>query len=80
MKTISLRQLLRDPLKVKHWTCAGHTVHVTDNGRPLWLIQAAVATQDDEKRQREIDVLLDEVLCEPRSRFSAARLLLESRR
>ena len=35
MKTISLRTLVREPLKVKRMTRAGQSVQVTDNGEPL---------------------------------------------
>jgi len=56
MKTITLRTLVREPLKVKRMTRAGRTVQVTDNGQPLWILQAAGATEADEaKRRREID-------------------------
>jgi len=80
MKTIPLRRLLREPLKVKRWTRAGQTVQVTDNGEPLWTIQAVLAAGNEARRRQDIDELLDEVLQEPRSRTSAARLLEESRR
>jgi antitoxin (DNA-binding transcriptional repressor) of toxin-antitoxin stability system len=38
MKTISLRTLVREPLKVKRMTRAGQAVQVTDNGEPLWIL------------------------------------------
>ncbi len=38
MKTISLRTLVREPLKVKRMTRTGKPVQVTDNGKPLWMI------------------------------------------
>lgn len=80
MKTIPLRQLLRQPIKVKRWTRAGQTVQVTDNGAPLWLIQPAVTQEDEERRGREIDEVLDEVLRGPRSKISLSKIVLESRR
>jgi len=80
MKTIPLRRLVREPLQVKRWTRAGQTVQVTDNGEPLWIIQAVLAAGDEARRRQDIDELLDAVLQEPRSRTSAARLLEESRR
>ena len=81
MKTISLRTLVREPLKVKQMTRTGKPVHVTDNGRPLWILQPANGTGSDEaERRRAIDEILDEVLREKPSRFSAAKLLEESRR
>jgi hypothetical protein len=83
MKTVSLRTLVREPLKVKRWTRAGRSVQVTDNGKPLWLIQAAVSAQNkesEERRRREIDEVLDEVLRGPRSKISLSQIILESRR
>ena len=80
MKTISLRTLVREPLKVKRWTRAGGSVQVTDNGKPLWVIQAAVTVEDEERRRREIDEVLDEVLRGPRSKISLSKIVLESRR
>lgn len=80
MKTITLRTLVREPLKVKRMTRAGSSVQVTDHGKPLWLIQPAVTDQDEEQRQREIDELLDEVLRSPRSKISLSKIVLESRR
>ena len=81
MKTISLRTLVREPLKVKRLTRTGQTVQVTDQGRPLWILHPADGTREDEaERRRGIDELLDEVLCEKPSKISAAKLLEESRR
>ena len=39
MKTITLRTLVREPLKAKLLTRAGNSITVTDNGDPLWIIQ-----------------------------------------
>ena len=80
MKTISLRTLVREPLKVKRWTRAGGSVQVTDNGKPLWVIQPAVTVENEERRRREIDEVLDEVLRGPRSKISLSQIVLESRR
>ena len=80
MKTISLRTLVREPLKVKRMTRAGKPVQVTDNGEPLWILQPANGTADEEERLRVTDEILDEVLRERPSRISAVRLLEESRR
>ena len=80
MKTIPLRSLLREPVKVKRLTRSGQSVQVTDNGKPLWVIQPAPEEADDQKRARAIDELLDEALQSPRSPVSAAALLEESRR
>jgi hypothetical protein len=80
MKTISLRTLVREPLKVKRITRTGKSVQVTDNGEPLWILQPANGSADEEDRLRATDVILDEVLRERPSKISAARLLEESRR
>ena len=81
MKTISLRTLVREPLKVKRITRAGNSVQVTDNGQPLWIIQPANGTNaDEEKRRREIDEVLDEVLRQKPSKISLSKIVLESRR
>jgi antitoxin (DNA-binding transcriptional repressor) of toxin-antitoxin stability system len=80
MKTIPLRSLLREPVKVKRLTRSGQSVQVTDNGKPLWVIQPAAQEANDEERARAIDELLEEALRAPRSAVSAAKLLEESRR
>ncbi len=81
MKTISLRRLLREPLKVKRMTRAGKSVQVTDNGHPLWILQPAEGTRAEEvERRRAIDEVLEEVLRERPSKISAAKLLEDSRR
>ena len=81
MKRISLRTLLREPLKVKRITRTGKFVQVTDNGQPLWILQPANGTDTDEaERRRAIDEILDEVLREKPSKISLSRILDESRR
>jgi hypothetical protein len=80
MKSIPLRSLLREPAKVKRLTRSGQSVQVTDNGKPLWVIQPAAPEEEDPERARAIDELLDEALRTPRSPVSAAALLEESRR
>ena len=81
MKTISLRTLVREPLKVKRMTRAGKSVQVTDNGQPLWVIQPANGTDTDEaERRRAIDEALDEVLRGKPSKISLSKIVLESRR
>ena len=81
MKTITLRTLVREPLKVKRMTRTGKPVQVTDGGEPLWILQSATGTDSDEAARRQaIDEILDEVLHEKPSRISAAKLLEESRR
>jgi hypothetical protein len=80
MKTITLRTLVREPLKVKRWTRTGKSVQVTDSGEPLWILQPATAAPAEEERRRATAAILDEVLRERPSRISAGRLLEASRR
>ena len=81
MKVVTLRQLLREPVKIKRWTRAGQTVHVNDNGKPLWVIRAATNFDlDDEARCKASDELLDEVLSGPRSAVSLSKIIKDSRR
>jgi antitoxin (DNA-binding transcriptional repressor) of toxin-antitoxin stability system len=80
MKTISLRTLVREPLKVKRMTRAGLPVQVTDNGQPLWLIQPVATGEDDHRRRREIEAELAVVLSEARSGPPLSAIILESRR
>jgi antitoxin (DNA-binding transcriptional repressor) of toxin-antitoxin stability system len=81
MKTISLRTLVREPLKVKRMTRAGQSVQVTDNGKPLWILHPANGTDaDEERRRREIEEELAEVLRGPRSKIPLSKIVLESRR
>jgi hypothetical protein len=61
-------------------TRAGMAVQVTDNGKPLWILQPANGTEQEADRLRVTDELLDEVLRERPSKISAARLLEDSRR
>ena len=81
MKTISLRTLVREPLKVKRITRTGKSVQVTDNGNPLWILQPANGTATEEaRRRREIEAELAEVLRGPRSKIPLSKIVLESRR
>jgi hypothetical protein len=81
MKTISLRTLVRQPLKVKRMTRAGKSVQVTDNGEPLWILQPARGTKlDDDGRRREMEAELADVLRGPRSKIPLSKIVLESRR
>lgn len=80
MKTVSLRTLVREPLKVKRITRAGKSVQVTDNGEPLWIIQPALTQVDEAERRQMIDEVLDEVLRGKPSKISLSKIILESRR
>ena len=80
MKSIPLRSLLREPIKVKRLTRSVQSVQVTDNGKPLWVIQPAVQEEADADRARAIDKLLDEALSAPRSKISLSEILEKERR
>lgn len=81
MKVIPLRTLVREPRKVKRLTRTGQSITVTDNGRPLWILQPVNgADADDEERRQAIDEILDEVLREEPSKISLSKIVLESRR
>jgi hypothetical protein len=81
MKTITLRTLVREPLKVKRMTRTGDAVQVTDKGRPLWVLHPAALTDAEEaERSKAIDVILDEILREKPSKLSLSKIVLESRR
>jgi antitoxin (DNA-binding transcriptional repressor) of toxin-antitoxin stability system len=53
MKTISLRTLIREPLKVKRMTRSGNSVQVTDNGEPLWILQPVYRRNSGRRIARE---------------------------
>jgi hypothetical protein len=81
MTTVTLRMLVREPRKIKRITRSGKSVQVTDNGKPLWIVQPANGTDVDEaERCRAIDEILDEVLREKPSNISLSKIVLESRR
>jgi len=81
MKTVTLRTLVREPLKVKRITRAGKSVQVTDNGDPLWILQPAKGTAAGEaERRRAVDEILDEVLRQKPSKISLSKIVLASRR
>ena len=80
MKVIPLRELVREPLKVKRWTRAGQAVQVTDRGTPLWIIQAAEPETEPKNLPAEIDDILDGVLSEKRREQTLSQTLEESRR
>ncbi len=81
MKTVTLRTLLRERIKVKRMTRAGLSVQVTDRGKPLWVLQPANGSNvNEERRRREIEEELATVLREPKSSISLSKIVLESRR
>jgi antitoxin (DNA-binding transcriptional repressor) of toxin-antitoxin stability system len=80
MKSVSLRTLVREPLKVKRLTRTGRPVQVTDNGRPLWIIHPAASPAQDEQRRRALEAELAAVSQEPESKLPLSRVILQSRR
>ena len=80
MTSIPLRTLIREPKKVKRLTRTGKPVQVTDNGKPLWILQPNNSPEDEAERLRVTDEILDEVLRGRPSKISAVKLLEESRR
>ncbi len=86
MKTLPLSTLVRNPKSVKKLTSQGHTVHITEKGKPLWVVSAEAANgvradeSSDSERARWIDDYFDELLNEPPSKGpSITKVLLESR-
>ena len=77
---MTLRALVREPRKVKCLTRAGHSVRVTDNGQPLWIIQPAVTKDDEKRRRRELEEDLAPVLLGSPSRTPLSQIILASRR
>jgi len=65
---------------VKRMTRTGKPVQVTDNGRPLWVIQPAIVEESPAQRRREMEAELAAVLQGPKSRMALSDLILESRR
>jgi hypothetical protein len=43
MTTLSLRTLLREPATIKKLTASGHSVQITENGKPLWVVSPMAA-------------------------------------
>jgi hypothetical protein len=81
MKTVPLRELLRQPVKIKRWTRAGKTVQVNDNGKPLWIIKPADGTTEDEQKRREaIEEMFAEIAKEPAAPISLSKIVKDSRR
>ncbi len=80
MKSIPLRQLLREPAKVKRITRSGGSVLITDNGNPLWIVQPATPRPGNLERAKAIDAVLSDALREPVSTVSLSSLVKAGRR
>lgn len=85
MKTIPLRDLLRQPSKVKALTAAGHAVRITDRGEPLWDISSAENADADGGSSPALawEPILTELEAEVRQidapSLSAAKLMMNQR-
>jgi len=85
MKTFPLRDLLRQPSKVKKLTAAGHEVQITDRGVALWHIVPASRQEAEAETAiaRAWEESLEELEAEAASaasiRLSATQLLLDQR-
>ena len=89
-KSLPLRDLLRQPAKVKKLTAAGHSVRVTDRGRRLWIVNAdhddaregadAGASRVAMAWETALSELESELAAGAVSGPTAAQLLLEERR
>ena len=66
MKTITLRELLRETRKVKQFTQGGATVLVTDNGKPLWKVSPVIERMDENTRRQKINEIFGEMIKEPK--------------
>jgi hypothetical protein len=61
-------------------TKTAKSIQVTDNGRPLWILQPVPEIDDEEERLRITNELLEEVLREEPSTVSLTQIREESRR
>lgn len=86
MKTLPLRDLLRQPSKVKKLTAAGHEVRVTDRGKPLWVLKpdrggSLGGELSAEDREEAIEAVFSELLSRPDSSASSlCTAILEARK
>ena len=85
MKTLPLRELLRQPARVKKLTAAGHLIRVTDRGKPLWVIKPDHGENEGgelsaEDRGEAIEAIFAELLSQPASAApSLCKTLVELR-
>jgi prevent-host-death family protein len=85
MKSLPLRELMRRPATVKKLTESGQSVRITDNGKPLWVLQPDKSTDEidaaeEKARQDWTEIYFDDLLKEePLKGMSAAHIVLESR-
>ena len=85
MKTLPLRELMRRPATVKKLTASGQSVRITDNGKPLWVLQpdkgnGEIDKTEEKVRQEWMDRYFEDLLKEePLKGLSAAAIVIESR-
>lgn len=79
MKSVTLRELVRETRKIKRITDNGASFLVTDHGKPLWKVSPAEEL-DDEVRAEQIDSELDSLLAEPKSDYHLSEIVSQSRR
>ena len=87
MKTLPLRDLVRKPTSVKKLTSRGQSVRITDNGKPLWIVQPdTTRNEEDEDGRKKISASWEEYweeflasVPEPKRGKSAAQVLLDAR-
>lgn len=85
MKTLPLRELLRRPTVVKEITARGDSVHITDNGKALWVLmpdrsESPGHKADETERAAWIDDYFAELSTSPITDGpSLSDLILESR-
>ena len=85
MKSLPLRELMRHPSTVKKLTASGQSVRITDNGKPLWVVQpdkseAAIDEAEEKARQEWMDEYFKDLLAEvPQKGKSVAEIVSESR-
>ena len=85
MKSLPLRELMRRPATVKKLTASGQSVRITDNGKPLWVLQPDKSSDEidaaaEKARQDWTEVYFDDLLKEePLEGMSGAQIVIESR-
>ena len=79
MKSVTLRELVRETRKIKRITDSGASFLVTDHGKPLWKVSPA-EEPDDDARAEQIDAELDSLLAEPKSEYKLSEIVSQSRR
>ena len=74
--TLPLRELLRQPAKVRKLIAAGHGVRITDRGRPLWRVDAD--REPDLASDASVAASWDAELTELEQEIAAARPVISA--